>query len=188
MQTGLATLTISPTEAFSEGPVNEPAAADDVFLREFAPGAGIGAVQRVVAHGHVMAAIDFDGGVFVGEDRSEIKAAVLLKTGFSVHVADVGEIFGESIERVNHFEMACGGVERFAVDDEMLIVADTNFIFGHADESFDVELILMRDAENPFGFENDDFTALWMTKVVSEAIDEQVIACDYFEFEDVLAF
>ena len=84
-------LSVAPAEAVGEGPVDEPAFADEVLFVNVAEDASVGAVELVVAHGEKILRADFEGHIAVEEFGRD--AAIVVKDldgHFVVHVAAIG--------------------------------------------------------------------------------------------------
>jgi hypothetical protein len=120
-------------------------------LIDVAEDAAVGAVELIVAHGKEIFGPDFHGHVAVEEFWRDATVVVEdLDGDFVVHVAAVWRavlchghslapgieiggfgdwVFG-IVEGVDHFEMAIGGGDALAVRNDVLIVADLDFLTG----------------------------------------------------------
>src|SRR6266496_1999705 len=90
------------------------------------------------------------------------------------------------IERIDFLEMRRRSIETSAVDYQVAIPADLDPLTANGDQTFDIELIL-RQIIDPFGFENNDFTASRWREVISKPIHEEMVSGIYLESHDVLA-
>src|SRR5690348_11275207 len=102
-------------------------------------------------------------------------------------MANIGKIFRRSVHGINHFEMSGAGIEPFAVNYKVLVISNANFFIGHADQSFNIKLILVRDSYNPLRFEYYDLPSLWMAKVIGHSVHQQMVASDDSELQNILA-
>src|ERR1041384_8606064 len=68
----------------------------------------------------------------------------------------------------------------------MAVIANLNLLAAHCHHAFDVELVLAKCGNAP-GFKDDDLSALGCPEIVSNAVDEKVIASHDFKFDDLLA-
>src|SRR2546425_7008517 len=69
----------------------------------------------------------------------------------------------------------------------MPIISNANPLAAEGHKAFDIELVLGQHF-NAFGFENDDFTTLGPPKIIAHAVDEQMVAGEDLEFEDIFTF
>src|SRR5881396_2341084 len=119
---------IGPAEAAwppvlpADGPVNQPGPADDVFPRERSPSARIVAVDRVVAHDHVIVRRHGELGLFVREVLGGITEQLAVDVP---RVLAVGW-WPRRIERVDLFKMRIGRFQSSAVDVDVAIIADAD--------------------------------------------------------------
>src|SRR5438552_1727267 len=110
--TSPALLVENPAEAAcgvvsgSNGPEYKAGLADDLFLREIAPGASVVAVHRVVAEGKVMVGADNELGCFIGKQRRDARLPVLAGDK-SVHVPGIAILKWRlfRIESINEFKV-----------------------------------------------------------------------------------
>src|SRR5215469_10301384 len=90
--------------------------------------------------------------------------------------------------------MRCGGVQPLSVDDEVAVVADLNAFAAEPDKAFDVKLVTGNAVavtgrfRNSLGFEYDDLSAFGWAEIVSQPIDEKMVAGGHFHFHNVFAF
>jgi hypothetical protein len=66
------------------------------------------------------------------------------------------------------------------------VVADADGFIAQGDEALDVVGVGRQSGKAGRG-EDDDFAAVRLSEVVDEAIDEQMVAADHFEANDVFA-
>src|SRR6266704_5971135 len=83
--------------------------------------------------------------------------------------------------------MRGGSIQPLSIEHEVTVIADTYLVSAQNHQALDVELVL-RQAVNSFGLENDDLAKGRFAEVVSDAIDEEMIAADDLDFDDVFAF
>ena len=151
-----------PTEAIRNRPVNGECPADHIAGWEIAPVSGVQTVHCIVTHDHQVIRSDRVGSGFIGKNLRLIIARGGLKNFqiFLVHMA--GELAVArrllGVERINVFKVRRTGIQVFAVNDQMPVVADLDFIAGQRHEALDVKLIL-RQAVNALGFKYDDLAA-----------------------------
>ena len=68
----------------------------------------------------------------------------------------------------------------------MSIIADLNLVFPHGHHAFDVELVLRQALDAP-GLEDNNFAALRRAEVVTQPIHEEMIAGPDFHFYNIFA-
>src|SRR5216110_1581107 len=82
--------------------------------------------------------------------------------------------------------MRRGGLDPFSVEPEVPVIANPHFIATKRDQPLDVELVL-RKPVNSSGLENDDFAQGRFSEIVCNAIDEEMVAADDLQLNDVFA-
>src|SRR5438552_12953118 len=89
--------------------------------------------------------------------------------------------------------MRGGMVEALAIDHQVPVVANLDALAAHRHHSFDIELVLRHGrkagfrVDDSFGFKNQNFAACWSAKIVSEAIDEKMVAGEHPGFKNIVA-
>src|SRR6266542_70364 len=92
-----------------------------------------------------------------------------------------------ALETINAFEMKRSGVQTFPVNNQMPIISDSNPLAAQSHQPFDVKLVL-RQHVDAFGFENDDFSTLGPPEIIGYAVDEQMVAGEDLQFDNIFAF
>src|SRR2546427_3687010 len=77
-------------------------------------------------------------------------------------------------------------VQPFAIDDEVPVVANPYPIVAHGYEALNVMRVGYQPG-NAFGGKHNDLTAFGPAEIVSQTIYKQMVAADYFQFDDVVS-
>src|ERR1039457_2790869 len=98
------------------------------------------------------------------------------------------------IKAIHIFKMWRGGVQPLAVDNEMPVIADLHMVARQYRQPLDVKFILRHlvyskriQIRDSFGFEDDDFAASGLAKIVGDPVHEQMITRVDLEFHHVVA-
>jgi len=120
------------------------------------------------------------------EQRRDARPVEFFAGNF-VHVAEVVVFPGGRAEGIDEFEVRRAGVQAGSIEDQVLVITDLDGIAAQGHHAFNVIGVLL-EVGNSGGFEDDDFASFGVAEVVGQAIDEEVVAGDDLEFDDVLAF
>ena len=105
------------------------------------------------------------------------------------HSVDVTEIivFLElRAEVIDVFKVRRIGIQPFAVDDKMVIIANAHVLATQGNQALDVKGILLADTFDPMRFEDDDFATLGMTEIKGEAVDKQMVSGSHLHLDNVV--
>ncbi len=174
-----------PTKSLGDGPIYKPAFPNHVFLGNITPGSRIRAVHGVITHRQVMVGCHLVFAGLVFEERGEAPPTKPI-CHHSIDVPEVMVLLWSRGKGINILEVRGGSIEPLAIDDQVLIIPNAHPFDTQGHKSLDIELPLGK-AANPLGFENEDLAPLRTAEVVAQAIDEQVIARDHSQTNDVLA-
>jgi hypothetical protein len=75
------------------------------------------------------------------------------------------------IKSVNIFKMGRRGIQASPVDADMPVFADGDSFAGQADQTFDVELVLLMNSLDALGLEHNNIAALRVAEIISESVN-----------------
>src|SRR5437773_3985859 len=91
------------------------------------------------------------------------------------------------IETVNIFEAGGRGIEPFAVEINVAVVADAHMFAALSDEALNV-MRLLNQAWNMIRVKDNNVAPARRLEIVDKAVHEKVIATDCLEFDELLSF
>src|SRR5437773_9965426 len=146
------------------------------------------AFHGVVAKGEVGVGADDEFGFFIGKQRGRI-ASPIPTSNEIVHMPRIAILFRWlfRIETVNIFEAGGRGIEPFAVEINVAVVADAHMFAALSDEALNV-MRLLNQAWNMIRVKDNNVALARRLEIVDKAVHEQVIATDCLEFDELLAF